>query len=400
MRKIIIASAAFVLLMVTGVLAFQYLSSQKKAPAKRKPEAVRKFVQTRSVNYDDISTDIVTFGRVRSAQPLDLITEVSGRIEQVVPLKEGQSFRKGQLLFKINDTEARLTLKAQKSTFLKDIASILPDFKIDFPESYAKWESYFNSIDVDKPLPELPKYSSSKEKTFLAVKNILTNYYNIRQREENLKKHSVYAPFSGTIAEVLLQNGAFTNPGGRVARVLETTTLELRVPVETSDIRWIKQGTKVQVSTEDNLQQWSGRVTRIGDLVNENTQSLNVFVSLSGSDRLYEGMYLKAVIPGNTIEDALEIPRSIVTGGNKVFVIEEDSILRVQEVEVLKINAESMVVKGLEEGSDLVVEPLAEAYNGMTIFRLEDAQKYRETPVRQAAQAPKEEQEKTEEKAS
>ena len=104
------------------------------------------------------SAELVAFGRVNSSLPLDLITEVSGKILQgSVPLKEGQRFRKGTLLFKVDNTEANLRLQASKSNFLKDIASILPDLKIDYPDSFELWQSYFNSIDVEQELPELPK---------------------------------------------------------------------------------------------------------------------------------------------------------------------------------------------------------------------------------------------------
>ncbi|MGF1534384.1 MAG: efflux RND transporter periplasmic adaptor subunit [Bernardetiaceae bacterium] len=375
MKKIIISSVVFLALIASGYLALEYLAAQKQDPPKRKPLAIRKFVQTQKVAYGEVSTDIVTFGRVRSSQPLELITEVAGRITATVPLKEGQRFNKGDILFKVDDTEARLLLQAQKSTFLRDIATILPDVKVDFPESYPRWEQYFQALDADKPLPELPSYSG-KEKTFLAVKNILTSYYNIRQREESLKKHTFRAPFSGTIVEVMLQDGSFVSAGSRVAKVLETRDLELRVPVEVSDIQWVRRGTRVVVSTEDNRQRWVGMVSRIGELVNESTQSLDVYVKLTGNDQLYEGMYLRAVIPGNTIKDALEVPRSIVSEGNRVFVIEQDSILRVKEVEIKKTNANSVVIAGLTPGSELITEPLTEAYNGMIVFRLSDAPKY------------------------
>ncbi len=46
----------------------------------------------------------MAFGRVQTAQSLDLLSEVSGRMfEGQVRLKEGQNFRKGTLLFYIDD---------------------------------------------------------------------------------------------------------------------------------------------------------------------------------------------------------------------------------------------------------------------------------------------------------
>ncbi|MEM6298591.1 MAG: efflux transporter periplasmic adaptor subunit, partial [Bacteroidota bacterium] len=110
MQKYLIVGVVVVVLLVGGYFGADYIASLKEEPRKSKPPTARKFVQTKRVVYQDISTDIVSFGRVQSAQPLELITEVSGRIKANVPLKAGQRFSKGQLLFQIDDTEARLAL--------------------------------------------------------------------------------------------------------------------------------------------------------------------------------------------------------------------------------------------------------------------------------------------------
>ena len=84
------------------------------------------------VVYSDILTQVVAYGRTRPTQELDIIPEVSGRmLRGEVNLKEGTSFRRGQLLVSINNREAKLRLQSQVSTFLKDLAAIAPDLKID-----------------------------------------------------------------------------------------------------------------------------------------------------------------------------------------------------------------------------------------------------------------------------
>ncbi|MGI9543328.1 MAG: efflux RND transporter periplasmic adaptor subunit, partial [Cyclobacteriaceae bacterium] len=281
-----------VLVLIAMVALGGFFSSLKKEPPKTDIKTPPKYVATIPVAYHDVDTRIVTYGRVESSQPIDLIAEVSGRIlGGGVPLKESQDFRRGSLLYRIDDAEARLDLKSEKSNFLRDLATILPDLKIDFSDSYPNWNSYFESIDIDKNLPELPNYKSDKEKTFLATKNIFSTYFNIKRSETNLRKHLIYAPFTGSFSEVSLESGAYVNPGNKIARIVRTGKLELKVPVETTDIKWIKEGGKVEVATEDGFMKWDGRIKRIGEVVNQTTQSIDVIIEIiANENKVYDGL--------------------------------------------------------------------------------------------------------------
>jgi len=367
-RQFIIVGAAIGLFVVMFLLGGYFGSKGSKPPAaivKSPP----KLVQTTQVVYGEVLTNIVTYGRVESSQPIDLIAEVSGRIiGGSTRLKQSQSFTKGQLLYRIDDAEARLNLKSQKSNFLRDLATILPDLKIDFPDSYTQWNSYFQSIDIDRPLPEMPGYKTDKEKTFLATKNIFSTYFDIKSAETNLNKHSVYAPFNGSFTEVSLESGAYVNPGNKIARIVRTGKLELKVPVDAADINWVSPGGKVEVTTEDGLTSWQGKIQRIGEIVNQTTQSIDVVIDLVPNEHtVYDGLYLKAVIPGKPITNAFEIDRSAFYQGSKVYVVEQDSLLKVKDVEVHRINNETVVFSGLDAGSQIIVEPLINAFNNMLV---------------------------------
>ena len=372
-RKILVILGVFAIL-CAGVLITDLLSDQKEEVKKKTPPPVKRYVKTTTVAYQNIPTELVAYGRVSSSLPLDLITEVSGRMQQgAIPLKAGQRFSKGALLFKIDDTEARLRLQASKSAFLKDLAAVLPDFKIDFPESFEQWQAYFNNLDVEKPLPELPKHKNNKEKTYLATKNIFNVYYTIKSTEANLKKHRVYAPFSGTIAEVSMQIGSYVNPGSRVAKLIKTSALELNVAVEPNDVKWVKRGTRVNVSTETGDMAWQGKVVRIGEILNSNTQALDVFIQLMPNNfKVYEGMYLKAQLPGTKVQNAMEIPREALVENSKVYTL-QDSLVKINSINIHKLNSETAIVSGLKPGAELIVEPLIGAYEDMKLFKLEEA---------------------------
>ncbi len=367
-NKVLLSLAAAIILLGGGYGLYELFGSMQKDPPKRIAKPQKMSVNIQEANPSTIEAEIITFGRVESEQPVNIVAEVSGKIRENVHLQVGQSVRKGQVLFTLGKETFELGLQAQKSSFMREVAMILPDMKIDYPNRYQAWSTYFASLEVEKSLPKLPSYESEKEKTFLATKGILTSYYNIKSQESTLDKYVVTAPFSGSISEVYLQNGSVSPPNGKVLRLVQNSQLELKVPVDTKDVHWLKEGTSVEVATEDETQQWTGKIARIGDVVNPTTQSLDVYVKIqNGKNPIYAGMYLRATMQGGTIQDAIEIPRRAVFNDNEIYTVKDDSVLNLQTIQIKKSNKETLIVSGVKQGEKVVTEPLINAYNEMIV---------------------------------
>ena len=342
------------------------LAGMAEEPEDKQKEAIKLYVKTEKVVYTTNEAKIIETGRLSSQQMVDLSAEVQGQIlPGEVILKEGTKFRKGVLLVKIFDDEARNNLKASKSRFMNSIANILPDIRIDFPESFQKYQDFFNSLKIDQPLPELPELDSDKEKVFLASRNILNDYFNIKSAEVRLSKYRLYAPFDGTFTMVYLELGSVANPGSRIASMIRTDKLELEVPVRIEDTYWINVGDQVQVSTKDRKIQWTGKVVRKSDFMDPSSQAITLYVALSQEKNkpLYQGQYLLAEFAAKTLENSMEIPRNAIFDKDKVFTV-EDGKLKANIVEILKSNETTAFISGLPEGLDLVVEPLVNAKEG------------------------------------
>ncbi len=367
-RKVIVGLVVLAIL-ASGYFLKDYFANQKELPPERPRSEATNYVKVNTVKYEEIDTEIVAYGRITSSQSLNIIAEVGGRLlPGSISLKPGENFRQGQVLCRIYNVEARLNLQSRKSEYLNLIASTLPDVKIDYPDRYDAWIEYFEGIDIDKSLPDLPEIQNLKLKTFLATKNILREYYSIRSAEENLRKYTIYAPYNGSISEVNLETGTIVNPGATIASIIRTDKLELEIPVEVKDIRWIGEGTPVQVMSEDEGMSWEGFVIRKADRVDPNTQSINVYISVEAGPNsgLYDGLYLKAVIPGSTLESALEVPRRILQSEDKVFVVEQ-GMLRSKKVNIQKINNDNVLINGLSEGDSLVLEAPVNASENMKV---------------------------------
>lgn len=358
-HQVIVSIIGVVILLLGGFGMFKLLSGMRKDPPTRPVVTQEKFVKTKTVSYEEQLTQIVAFGRVGSADAIELTAEVQGRILQgAVPLKTGQNFRKGQLLCRIDRQEAELNLKAQKSSYLKTLAEAMTDLQLDYPDRFDTWNTFFQQVEIDKPLPTIPETKSLKEKTFLAARGILNQYYSIQSAEERLSKYNLYAPYSGSFSEVYQQVGSVANPGARIARVIRTDKLELEVPVPVADLAWVKRGSKVKISSENGEFTWSGTIARLSDMVDPNTQSVNVYIAINSNSSapVLEGLYLRAEIDGEVVRDAMEVPRKAVVDRDKIFVVDKGE-LRLQTVNIHKVNAETILISGPTSGSEVVVSP-------------------------------------------
>jgi len=368
-RRFLISISFLVVAIVAAFFIMQALANSKKDPESRAKEKAKIFVRVNTIKYSDMNTSIKASGRLSSQSLVDLSVEVSGKILQGdISLKEGTNFKKGDLLVRIFDEEAKNNLKASKSRFLNSIAGILPDMKIDFTQEYDKWNKFFNDININKELPALPKFNTDKEKIFLASRNILNDYYTIESAQVRLSKYKIYAPFKGTFTNVMMEVGSVANPGTRIATMIKTDNLELEVPVKAEDIYWIKKGDKVKVSTNDGQMTWWGKVVRKSDYVDPASQSIMVYVAVEPKkDKpLYQGQYLQAEFSDKIVHQSFEIPRNALFNKNEVYLV-EDGVLKRATVSVLKLGSTTALISGPKENSTIVVEPLINAAEGVVV---------------------------------
>jgi len=355
-------------------------SEQVELKAKEKEESENdsiknavKFVQTSLVKNQSYLLDVNSLGRVNSSQSISVSSEVQGiLISGSVKLKKGVSFKRGQVLFKVNNNDASLLLKARKSSYLTLLANSLPDIKIDFPEDYEVWKLFFDNVDMDRPIPPMPPIFESKLKTLLASRNILGEYYNIKADQVRLSKYYIVAPFNGTITDAFADIGSVVGPGTIVANIINSGSLEVECPVSPDEINLIKIGNEVRLSDDQN-HMWTGVVSRKGQYLNPNTQSIPVFIQLNkDNDQLYNGMYLTAQITGDSIPNVYEVPRRALIANEAQVYLEQDSALVKRPVDIVAFKAETVLIGGLENGVNVVTEPLLNVKDKMKVASIAD----------------------------
>ncbi|MFW5754001.1 MAG: efflux RND transporter periplasmic adaptor subunit [Marinilabiliaceae bacterium] len=356
-RKIWIALAAFGIILIGALLMF-LLFSLKEEPEKSKRPQAEIYVKAEQVDFENLQAVITSSGRLHAFNEVAVSSEVSGRLQEgEVTFRPGQRFQKGQVIARIVNPEFPMSVKARKSRFMQTLASVLPDIRVDFPDSYPKWQDFFERIDIEKPMPDLPGSESLKERIFLASHNIISDYYSILGDEERLQKHDIRAPFDGAFSKVSQDPGVVVNPGTELASIVRTDLYELEVPVSTDEVEMISEGDSVTLTADNLSGEWQGKINRIGAVVNQSSQSVSVYISVPGETSLFDGMYLTARLYGNILEDVMEMPRNAVFDNNHVYVV-KDNALEEKDIDIVKRNPQTLYFRGLEEGEDLVVEPV------------------------------------------
>ena len=315
-----------------------------------------------------VPVSIIENGRISAKYKIDLYSEVQGLMEvSKKEFKPGAAYRKGEVLVKIKSEDFYANLQAQKSVLQNLITAMMPDLKLDFPEAFVKWDTYLKSFDMNKSIAPLPEPTSDKEKFYITGKNIYSTYYNTKNLEIVYSKYHLTAPFDGILTEALVTPGSLIRNGQKLGEFINPSVYELEIAISKDLIESLKVGTDVTVvNPENNSQQWNGEISRINGKIDPSTQTIQLFVSISGSD-LKEGMYLEANITGEGRIDALEVDRNLLVDNTKLYVVNLDSSLTLTDVNVVHKTRSTVVVKGVEEDVWLLMKPIPGAYPGMRV---------------------------------
>lgn len=364
-RRISIVAGIFIL--VISVFSFRALSSMEKMPEKKNQTAkVIPELSAIKVENSTVQNTLDIQGELQAFDKIDIFSEVAGVLKpNAKAFKEGNYFKKGDIILQIDDEEARLALLSQKSALLNAITQLMPDLKIDYGKSYEQWKSYLDNFDMQASIKDFPKPLNEQEKYFIASRNLYTQFYNIKSAETRLKKYTIHAPFGGVVTASNTNSGSLVQPGQKLGALMNPNVYELKTTIALSDLKFIKGGDAVELISDEIEGKWTGKVRRINDQIDRSTQTVSVFIGVSGA-QLREGMYLRGAIYSSKIENAIAISRDLIINQNYVYSIEEE-VLKLKGIEIVSINNNEAIVTGLENGTVILSQSFPTAFEGMKV---------------------------------
>lgn len=365
MRNIIL-SIIGVLLIIAALFGGKLLLEKvNKEKPKFKKEI--KTVFTKTVENKEIPIVLTTSGNLVAKNKIDLYSEVQGILKpSAKPFKEGTTYYVGETLLSINSDEFYASLQSQKSNLNNLITAILPDLRLDYPNNFSKWENYIKNFDMNKATPKLPEFSSDKEKYFISGRGIVTAYYNVKNLEVRYSKHQIKAPYIGVLTEALVTPGSLVRVGQKLGEFIDPSIYEMEVSVNAEFANLLKVGNTVALTNLEQTKNYTGKVVRVNGKVDQISQTIKAYIDVKHSD-LKEGMFLEANLVAKSESNAIEISRKLLVDNAAVYIVKNDSILTLQNINPVYFGAEKVVVKGLENNDKILIQPLPGAFDGMIV---------------------------------
>jgi RND family efflux transporter MFP subunit len=375
---IIGAGAAVMVIMVAS-------RPEPRREARKEPGVL---VEVITVRKADHRVTVKGTGTVQPAQEISVVPQVGGRITSVSPsLVAGGFFRKGELLFSIEDTDYRLALERAEAARAK------AEYELATIESQAgvarvEWERLYEE-SAEEPNP-LVLYEPQLKNARAALASASSS---VRQAEIDLERTRVSAPFNSRVRSEEIDLGQYVRAGTGVAVLAGTDTAEIAVPLPLDELRWLsipKNGSdgsgssaSVRLSVGGVLYEWQGRVIRSTGEVDPGSRMMNVVVEVKdpyglqgrrdGRPPLAAGAFVDVHLAGTTLSDVFTIPRRAFRDNAQVWAVHGDDTLRIRNVTPLRVEREVVVIgEGLAEGDRLVLTTVSGAADGMRLRPMEE----------------------------
>ena len=229
-------------------------------------------------------------GNVNTNQNLVIYPEFSGVLSGVY-VKEGQKVSKGQILAKIDDGGLSQQLSQLK------IQSNLA--KTTFERQERLWNQKIGS--EIQYLQAKAAYESQLEAT--------------KQLQQQIGKTVVRAPFSGTIDDVITDQGSVVAPGqSQLFRIVNLDDMYIETDVPERYVSDIVKGKEVNVVFPFLGKEINAKVRQAGNFINPANRTFRVEVAIPNKDTAIKpNLTAKLKINDYTNKKAILIPQSIIS---------------------------------------------------------------------------------------
>jgi len=379
MRKIIHFALA-VAVLALGVVGFGALKGSKPEIKREKRAPSAPLVRTMTVKTGPVPVLVTGEGTVRPLKEIQLIPQVGGKVIYLSPnLVNGGAFSKDEVLLRIDPVDYELAVTLAKARVM-DAESRLQLAREEAAAAKEEWRLLYPE-EMQKGGP--PPLVAKEPQLAAAVARLEADKADLSKAVLSLERTELRAPFEGRVGQETVDVGQHVNQGQPLANLFSTEAAEIVVPLENNALSWLKvpgfttderpgSPAKVQAQVAGERITWDGKVVRTEGMLDERTRMVNVVIRV---ERPYDqmpplalGLFVAVDIEGVTLDRGAIVPRAALRQGNVVWVVDGESRINFREVEVARIQGESVIIReGLKDGEIVVLSPLKAVSDKMTV---------------------------------
>jgi membrane fusion protein, multidrug efflux system len=308
-----------------------------------------------TIKAGSISASISAASTIEAERQVTVHAESTGRLVKLA-VEEGDEVQAGKLLGRIK-YDAQAAMLDRASTSLEKTKTDLETVRALFAKRVASKE-------------ELDAAELAHQQALLDVKD----------SRRDIRNTQVAAPFSGTVTERFVNEGAFVSSGAQLFSVVDMKTLVARVYVPEKELDRIRVGQPAEIiGKAAQGRRGTGFVQRIAPVVDATTGTVKVTVALpetlvGGEQGFLPGMYAEVTLTTAERERAILVPKEALLHDDDrtfVFVLDGDRARRAAIEIGLRNAAHAEVLSGLELGVEVVASGHAGLKDGGLIRRVD-----------------------------
>ena len=307
-------------------------------------------------------------GSLTGDEQTDVSPSTSGKVV-AVGVDMGSHVKRGQMIVKLDDVDARLRVQQQQAQLDQMKASLrqaeekvgirpgqsfdlnkIPEVNnakvaLDLAEkNLRRSEKLIESGDISRSQYDQQKAQRDQlrevyegalslgRQNYAAVMTARANVANAESQlnlaRRNLSYALVYSPIDGFVSERTADLGEYVSPATKVATVVRINPLRVRIDIPEQAIPAISVGQSVSVTTSAwPDKNFSGRIARVSPNVTPSSRTLTVEAEVeNGSGALKPGQFATIRILQSRAQPAVLVPARAVrteSGVSRVFVIKD-----------------------------------------------------------------------------
>lgn len=382
-KRLLTSIVVTLLVVAAGAAAYVWFPRGEKGPAG----------PTVQVTRGSLRETAAASGKIEPAVQVEVKSRVAGEVVEIL-VKEGDVVEAGQLLLRLDKTQALQELDAAKvarSRAQADLASAQASLKVaelDKENNVASQALADKSVELGLGSSDAARIAGHTTQVSVANINLKKAQSNasalslktaeiaVQDAETNLKYTDIYAPIAGTVLSLTAEKGtmvssAFTNVSGGSAILTIADLSDLRIigSIDEAQISRVQPEQLVEIRVEaypDRV--FSGVVDRVSALGVETSSVVTFDVEVKVVDEaaslLRSGMSADVEIVTAEQKDVLLVPLAAVSSkGKKRFVRTVSG--EEKPIDTGATDGTQMIVrKGLDEGEAILASAPAPATTG------------------------------------
>jgi len=396
-RRLKWALSIGVIVAATAV-AFGLVATKKEPPRAEKP-LEGTLVEVIQISSSRHEVDLHAKGTVVPAMEVVLQPELGGRvIWQSSELVAGGRFKADQPILRIDPRDYQLAVEAHRSKVNRAKLDLAIEARRG-DVAKREWSS-FGEMDVSDEQRALAQREPHLEATRLALKAAQSS---LKKAQLDLTRTTLRAPFNAMVVTESVDPGQLINPQTSVARLVGTDNYHVQVSVPVSALRAARVPTADEPGSQAKIIQRVGQETieRPGEVIRQLPDLdpggamarvlLNIENPLGqrGDLPLLLGSFVDVSIGAQPIDNAIRLPRVALRNGRNVYVMNDDDLLEIREVQIVWTEPDAVLVTdGLGPNERVVTSRISTPVPNMLLRTAEPVPQATPTdPSEPAAQA-------------